>query len=348
MTTQLGGVPATMGRRVGARAIDFSIGMLFAVVLNLSAASVLMNGGDGGGILIAMFVLVGAYGVFGFWAVFARAALPGQLMLGLYHVDARTGRRAGGNTFLKYLVQSCTFGLALVITPLSIQAPNRSWFDRLVGVSLLDGRYAAVDNSPVRVEAPPDGWQAEESQLTQAGLPEPAAPPVQQGRTALIQTVPFTSGLPSHGHQALPAVARPVGAPVAPPVQQPVQPVAPMPGAAPTTASAAVEAPVVMVLDDGRRIPVTGVLLFGRSPRPSAAMRDAQVVPVDDRSVSANHVAVGVDQDGPWVMDLRSSNGSWLQQGGAAEQRLEPMQRVALSAGAVLRVGKCRMTVVPA
>jgi pSer/pThr/pTyr-binding forkhead associated (FHA) protein len=61
--------------------------------------------------------------------------------------------------------------------------------------------------------------------------------------------------------------------------------------------------------------------------------------------VSANHLAVGVEAGAPWVMDLSSTNGSWVDQDGRGPVRLEAMSRLALSPGATIRMGQRRFTV---
>lgn len=338
MTTHPSGSPATMGRRVAARALDMTVSLVLVLVLNGVTVAALLGGG-GMEVAVVVMGLVALWSVFALWAVLARAALPGQLVLGLHHVDAVTGQRAGGRTFLKYLVQGCTFGLALLITPLTIQSPNRSWFDRLAGVTLVDGKgVGAGPGATQQVAAPPAGWQADESHLTQVGLPAPTptsshAPQ----RGGMIEAVPFGAGGHALPSSAPPAVERPVGLPVAPMVAQPTPIAQPVPADGPRP---------VVVLDDGQRIPVVGTVVLGRDPRPSASLGDAALVVLADQSVSANHLAVGLGPTGPWVMDLRSTNGSSVEQGGAPVQRLAPMTRVAVSPGAVVTVGKRRMTVV--
>lgn len=337
MTTHPSHSPAAMGRRVAARAVDMTVSVVLVLVLNGVAVAALLGGG-GMEVAVVVMGLVVLWSVFALWAMLARAALPGQLMLGLHHVDAETGRRAGGRTFLKYLVQGCTFGLALLITPLTIQAPNRSWFDRLAGVTLVDGRASgAAPTGTQQVTAPPAGWQDEESHLTQVGLPSavPTASPAPQ-HDGMIAAVAFgagTNGLPDN---APPAVERPVGLPVSPITQT---------AAFVPPASAGAPRPVV-VLDDGQRVPVDGTVVLGRDPRPSSSLGDAALVVLADPSVSANHLAVGLGPTGPWVMDLRSTNGSSVEQDGAPRQRLTPMTRVPVSPGAVVTVGKRRLTVV--
>lgn len=335
MTSPTIGTPATMGRRVAARAVDAALmSILYVLSLVLLFVSVEM--------VVVVLVLMLLWGAFGLWTTLARGALPSQFLLGLQHVDTETGRPAGVRTLVKYLVQGCTFGLAILITPLTIQAPNRSWFDRLVGVTLVDVRPSQPQDVRHQVAAPPTGWQGEESQLTQVGPAEsvggaasPASP------VGMIQSVPFDTRGPSLS-PAAPPVERPVAQPA--PVPAPVSvPVPAPPG--PTAGSIAGPA-VVVTIDDGTRMPLEGTLILGRSPRASDALGPAGLVSLDgDRAVSANHLALGLEPSGPWVMDLRSTNGSWIEQDGRPAQRLEPMQRLPLSPGAVVRAGERRITV---
>ena len=321
------GSPASMRRRVVARVVDVSVALVLLVALNGAALAALLNGGGSELTLLALGVFA-LWSAFSFWAMFARAALPGQLMLGLHHVDSETGRRAGGRTFVKYLVQGCTFGFALLITPLSIQAPNRSWFDRVAGVTLVDTR--ATDTAPpaAQVAAPPTGWQADESQLTQmgVGLEGPSG-------GAMIQSVPFESaGAPVV--RSAPAVRREPGV-VEPRTTAPSMVVpAPTPGPLP-----------VVVLDTGETFGLSGPLVLGRAPRQSTSLGHAELVVVADPSVSANHLALGVDAGAPWVMDLSSTNGSWVEQDGRGPVRLEAMSRLPLSPGATVRMGQRTITV---
>ncbi|MCF6378468.1 RDD family protein [Nocardioides KLBMP 9356] len=331
--------PATMGRRVAARSIDVGVSMVLFLLVNLIALSALQSGG-GGGLVLVLFGLLGAWSVFSFWAMFARAALPGQLMLGLHHVDD-SGRRAGGRTFVKYLLQAPTFGLALLITPLSIQAPNRSWFDRVAGVTLVDSTASQHDAAAgPQVAAPPAGWRTDESELTQGGHVATdastggmisAVPFEGAGSQVMRNTPPAVRREPAvvDPRPAAPAVGTPAPAPVA-------TPVAPPPGRAPRP---------VAVLDSGDTFEISRLLVLGRAPRQSASLGEAELVIVLDQSVSANHLALGVDGGAPWVMDLSSTNGSWLEQDGRAPVRLEGMRRTPASPGAVIKLGRRTVTV---
>lgn len=330
------GNPASMGRRVVARLIDVSVTFVLVLVLNGAALAAMMAGGGGVLTLVALVVLA-LWSVFSFWAILARAALPGQLMLGLHHVHSESGQRAGGKTFLKYLVQAFTLGLAPFITAMSIQAPNRSAFDRLAGVTLVDPRAADVTPSAgEQVAAPPAGWQADESELTQGGASLGPAGVAAGG--GMIQSVPFEAAGSQVVRNAPPAVRRDAG--VVEPRTTAAAVVVPSIAASPTRSPQP-----VIILDSGETHGMSGPLILGRAPRQSSGLGHAELVVVLDRSVSANHLALGLDGGAPWVMDLNSTNGSWVEQDGRAPVKLEAMSRLALSPGAVVRMGQRRITV---
>lgn len=337
------GNPARMGRRVWARVVDSTVIVLVSVGVQAAAVAAVLGVATAELFVLILVVMVGGTGL-GLWTLFARAALPGQWLLGLHHVDAVTGARAGGRTFLKYLIQGCTFGLALIITPLTIQAPNRSWFDRLVGVTLVDPKEPdPVPPVPTQVAAPPLGWNADESHLTQLGHASAAQQPMVE---SMIQAVPFQPSRSSAAPPPLapPPVDRPVSVAVAPPHASPVTPEASpvAPQASPVTPLTA-----VVTLDNGDTTTLTGTVIVGRAPKQSQAIGAATLMEVDDQSVSANHVALGTGPTGPWAMDLSSTNGSWVTQPGLSPSRLEPMVRVELSAGAVVKIGQRTLTVTP-
>jgi hypothetical protein len=59
---------------------------------------------------------------------------------------------------------------------------------------------------------------------------------------------------------------------------------------------------------------LTGPLVVGRTPEPTAAGPDLPVLAVEDRdgTISRSHALLGVDEQGVWVVDLGSRNGTEL------------------------------------
>ncbi len=280
------GNPARMGRRVGARAIDvvLSVAVIAAAQVGLHIA--VRGTSTAVGFLVLAVLAVWTF--FGMWTLFARAATPGQFMLGLHHVDQVTGLRAGPRTFLKYVIESVTLGASLLITLVTIQEPNRSWFDRVAGVTLVDPREPdPVVPGSVEIAAPPAGWEGEESHPTQLRTAREHAG-VTPTSSAMNQPVPFP----------------------------------------------------VLTLDSGEVMPVDRTIILGRAPRPDDGLEQARLIIVADPSVSANHLAVGLGPAGPWAMDLDSTNGSSVQQDGGPTTILNPLVRVPLSPGALVRMGQ--------
>ena len=204
--------PATLGKRAWARTLDGVLGSLFSAVWPLVFALAAFGASGSAGLMLWLSVAGPiAYAVFGLVAL-TRAATPGQLLVGLYHVDVDTGEPAPARTFLKLMLQTVTFGLWIVITPLTLQPPNRSWFDRTAGVTVLDRRRAtgAVEADPL-VTAPPQGWSSD-GHLTQAraldtealgtSLPAASERPQSPPAEGMIRAVPFDLRRPASGAEA--------------------------------------------------------------------------------------------------------------------------------------------------
>ncbi len=207
--------------------------------------------------------------------------------------------------------------------------------------------------------------------------PPPLTPPAGAGspvgRPSAPSPVPATPLVPPAGMPAQPAAPPPGGLPPynpfaptggpprpttpapdwfeasAPP---PIPLTAPAPVAPPAPASAADEdhtvvapavgaAPWVLTLDDDREIPVEGLVLLGRSPQPRPGQEDALIVKLLDesRTVSKSHLAVGLDGDSLYVMDLGSTNGSRVKTPDGVSSRCAADSRVRVEAGSVVSIG---------
>jgi hypothetical protein len=70
----------------------------------------------------------------------------------------------------------------------------------------------------------------------------------------------------------------------------------------------------VVVLDDGREVPIQGLVLLGRNPQPRPGEEDAELIKVadDTRTVSKTHLSLNVDSNGLYVTDRGSTNGTTL------------------------------------
>jgi uncharacterized RDD family membrane protein YckC len=93
-------------------------------------------------------------------------------------------------------------------------------------------------------------------------------------------------------------------------------------------------------LDDGRTVPVTGLVLIGRNPRPQPD-EQAQLVQagVESRMVSKTHLAVGLDHRGLYVMDRGSTNGTAIANSGGRFEPCAPGDPVRVREGQIVSFG---------
>jgi uncharacterized RDD family membrane protein YckC len=96
-----------------------------------------------------------------------------------------------------------------------------------------------------------------------------------------------------------------------------------------------------ILLDDGRRITVEGLVLLGRNPQPKAGEEDAQLIKIADetRTVSKSHLAVGVDAGGIYIVDRGSTNGSTVSTTNGMSSRCRAGEMVRVGDGAIVSIG---------
>jgi pSer/pThr/pTyr-binding forkhead associated (FHA) protein len=97
----------------------------------------------------------------------------------------------------------------------------------------------------------------------------------------------------------------------------------------------------VAVLDDGRDVPITGLVMLGRSPQARAGEDDAELVKVadDTRTVSKTHLSLKVDASGLFVMDRGSTNGTTLTNVVGVSKPCPAGDIVPVSEGAIVSFG---------
>ena len=95
------------------------------------------------------------------------------------------------------------------------------------------------------------------------------------------------------------------------------------------------------VLDDGREIDITGLVLLGRNPRAQPGEEDAQLIKIADetRTVSKSHLAIATDSDGAFVVDRGSTNGSTVTTSGGVSTKCRMGERVRVSEGSIVSIG---------
>jgi uncharacterized RDD family membrane protein YckC len=96
-----------------------------------------------------------------------------------------------------------------------------------------------------------------------------------------------------------------------------------------------------ILLDDGRRIALDGLVLLGRNPQPKVGEEDAQLIKIADetRTVSKSHLAVGVDAGGVYVIDRGSTNGSTVSTTNGMSARCKAGEMVRVGEGAIISIG---------
>lgn len=216
---------------------------------------------------------------------------------------------------------------------------GRDWSDRLADTASLDlrRRTAAPDlarddygRPTVHASAPNgDRWPQARSGT---GLPEVGSREV----TGQDQD-PASSVSPAPG----PAASR---------APQPTEPGTGIPFPTPAVVSSAPAAPptvrqrVYLVLDSGERELVDRDLVLGRAP--SSQDPAERLVPVPDptRSLSRTHLRVGLDEEGIWVEDAFSANGTSARMPAGEVLELERGVRRHLPTGTVLTLGERTLT----
>lgn len=104
---------------------------------------------------------------------------------------------------------------------------------------------------------------------------------------------------------------------------------------------------VVLRLDDGQvlRVPRSG--LIGRQPAADPDERVDAVIALDDpaRELSKTHLGFGADEQGVWVVDRGSSNGTHIVAPGGEATPLRAGETVRVPVGATVRIGGRHFTV---
>lgn len=96
---------------------------------------------------------------------------------------------------------------------------------------------------------------------------------------------------------------------------------------------------------DGRMVPVGAGLVLGRNPDGDAQLPSAQLVPVNDPSLSKTHASFGPTPRGIWVQDHHSTNGTSVQLEGSTTM-CQPGARVEVPIGAAVVLGEVHLAVV--
>ncbi|MFL6066004.1 MAG: RDD family protein [Friedmanniella sp.] len=324
-----------LGRRLVAQLVDLAVPLvLLLLILGLRGSS---SGGAQAVVVIAL-VLIVVWCVLVGWMVATRAAGPGMRLMKLQLVGFNDGRPIGWVRFLVrtlflVLVTVTVVGLVVMVIFLLRHPRYQGWHDLAADSVVIVERALAPRPSdrttPASVPVAPTGTPAG---VSGGSAPSGSAPP----------RVPAPTSSPSP--------RPPGGVPAQDPV--PVSAAAPAParvtaGSGPRTPRAARPTPTkadtrwVAVLDDGREVPVQGLVLLGRNPQPRPGEEGAELIKLADesRTVSKSHLALGLDESGLFVTDRGSTNGSMVTTAEGARTRCAPGAVVHVAAGSVVSMG---------
>lgn len=328
-----------LGARFVAYLIDRSVP---AVVAGLASVMATQIPDQRTLILVIAGVLILAWALL-VWQMFAmRAAGPGMRLMKLQLVGYTDGRPIGwGRFFLRWLVlallATTSIGLLFMIIFLVRHPRRQGWHDLAADSVVIKERVlapprsaesaapAAVEPSraPTAVSAPEDTAPVD----TAPGQAAPVEPgpvenaPVGTGPRESAPVVAAAAGASTEEYVSTGPMAADV--PPGPEEPRPGEPAVHEPEIEPRSQQPVAVADFdrdrrpldegwMVVLDDGREIEISGLVLLGRNPQPRAGEEDAQLIKVVDetRTVSKSHLTLGVDGNGMYVMDRGSTNGS--------------------------------------
>lgn len=303
---------ASLGRRLAAFAID----VLAPYVL--VSIGVLLIIGDGPNVpAVICLVLPICWAGLLCWMVATKAAGPGMRLLGLQIVGLHDGRPIGvGRALLRGLIISLlgltVVGLIVGSVVMLLQSRRQGWHDRAVDSVVIEERQLAPPRPRTAAKDRPtpraEGRTTEEAAAT--GRTGERVDLVEDGPIDEHQSIeddpneddPHTGDADSEDPPAAPVAATPTAEPDSV-------------AAAPAVASMASPPPDqgwVVVLEDGREIPIQRLVLIGRNPQPRPGEEDARLIKIVDeaRTVSKTHLAINLDARGVLVTDRGSTNGS--------------------------------------
>lgn len=261
-----------------------------------------------------------------------RAVLSGDADYRLVELNASTYQVVRtAQVLLMRKVETCTFTIAdgsrgAVLTIAGRLLPDR--LDRL--------RTAIADRARTMTESAPPAPAPALTPLTP--LPgSPYRPPFASPASGeLVSSVPAPRSVD---------VSAPVGSPSDETMfrQTPAQRSPAPPSPAPPSVIGATAPPVTLLyelrFDNGETWALTQTIVIGRDPSIGAAGKPAERVVLDDVRVSKAHASLGVDEQGPWVEDLHSTNGTFVHVHGQEIVSVLGGQRHRLEAGSVIRFG---------
>src|SRR5215207_5212846 len=215
--------------------------------------------------------------------------------------------------------------------------PSREPYAGIVPGTESGGYPPAPTGEPGR-SAEPNPYSRPPTAERAAEPPQPLIPPVGVGALP-AGAATFAAGANANG--------QPAGENAGPPGDRP----APNEAAGLTRISPSIAVPEsartdgqtgwFIVLDDGREIDITGLVLLGRNPHAQPGEEDAQLIKIADetRTVSKSHLAIATDRDGAFLVDRGSTNGSTVTTSGGVSTKCRMGERVRVSEGSIVSIG---------
>ncbi len=314
-----------LGRRLVAHLIDGVVPAVLLVAITRTREPGVQVGDVVAGVLLLAWWLV-------VWWMFAtRAAGPGMRLMKLQLVGFRDGRPVGWSRFLirslvLAAVSATGVGLLVLVLLLLRHPRYQGWHDLAVGSVVIRERMLAPR-------------QGRAAAVTSRAPSAPASAP------APMEVPPATPPVPAPSRSGAPASAERGGQESAE-VGDRTELIAASrrgPAAAPPPPGPSWTA----ILDDGREVPVGGLVLLGRNPRPRPGEESAELVKIADetRTVSKSHLALDVDGETLVVVDRGSTNGSTVTTPDGVTTACEPEQAVPVPEGSVVSMGDHWLTV---
>jgi uncharacterized RDD family membrane protein YckC len=317
-------------RRLVAHLIDMAVpAALLAVVWGTSSEDGLQA------VDVVALVLLAAWALVVWWMFATRAAGPGMRLMKLQLVGFSDGRPIGWGRFLVRalilgLLRVTGLGLVLLLLFLLRHPRYQGWHDRAADAVVIVERMLA----PRTVQS--KGENRATPVLTDPGAePRPLSPPV-----AGPAVEPVAGGRVPSPVEA--ATSAETSAPPADSAPTPPGPTSPGPTSPAPTGT------WVAVLDDGREVPVHGLVVLGRNPHARPGEDSAELVKLADetRTVSKSHLALNVDSAGGLlVADRSSTNGSTVTTADGVTTACVPEQAVRVAEGSVVSMGDHWLTV---
>ncbi len=340
-----------LGRRLVAYLVD-------AVVPAVLLGVVLGTGSPGLQSLdVVALVLLGAWGLVVWWMFATSAAGPGMRLMKLQLVGFSDGRPIGWGRFLvRFLVlgllSAIGVGLLVMLFFLLRHPRYQGWHDLAGNAVVIVARVLAPRaGRPSTTRA---AGAAAEPAAVEAPSARPLTPPTQSPAFDPLAAAVPASALPMapSGVEVGLAPVAPAAVAAGPSYAAPAsleegEPVESDERTEPNRPTAQAAARWTAVLDDGREVPVTGLVLLGRNPQPRAGEETAELVKLADktRTVSKSHLALNVDAESLLVADRGSTNGSTITTPDGVRTPCTPEQAVRVFEGSVVSMGDHWLTV---